>query len=250
MAASATDAGGLVRRLGGATHTVLDQYARDVLGCDPALARSGAVQVLASRQRALPAWGGYVLPIIGLSFERGAVIAARPDLAEAVTVALGSTLRLSALDRAGLARVRRAVQQLTPHAFHLAGDLLAADAATLAPPTAPRRAELIPVGDPAGLALRHRFDGAVFGVRGPRGSLVSWAALKVKSAGMWEIAVATEPEYRGRGHARDVVAAAAAYALDHGCVPIYVHDHENRESAFVARALGFRRYAEIVLAEY
>ena len=48
--------------------------------------------------------------------------------------------------------------------------------------------------DPAGLHLRTRFDGAIFGLRGPRGRLVSWAALKIKSDHVWELAVATEAD--------------------------------------------------------
>jgi predicted GNAT family acetyltransferase len=79
---------------------------------------------------------------------------------------------------------------------------------------------------------------------------VSWAALKLKSDEVWEIAVATEADYRRRGYARDVVAAATRFTLDHGRLPIYVHDRDNATSAFVARATGFQLYAEIVLSEY
>ena len=112
------------------------------------------------------------------------------------------------------------------------------------------RAELVGDEDPAALHLRTRFDGAIFGVRGPHGRLVSWTALKLKSERVWELAVATEAEYRGRGYARDTVAAAAKYALEQGRLPIYIHDRDNGSSAYVARATGFQLYAEVVLAEY
>jgi predicted GNAT family acetyltransferase len=79
---------------------------------------------------------------------------------------------------------------------------------------------------------------------------VAWAALKVKSGRIWEIAVATEPDYRGRGYARDVVSAASRFSLDQGRLPIYIHDRDNSTSAYVARAVGFQLYAEIVLSEY
>ena len=104
--------------------------------------------------------------------------------------------------------------------------------------------------DPAALHLRTRFDGAIFGIRGPRGRLVSWAALKLKSERIWEVAVATEADYRGRGYARDVVSAAARFTLEQGRLPTYIHDRDNSTSAFVARAVGFQLYAEIVLSEY
>jgi predicted GNAT family acetyltransferase len=80
--------------------------------------------------------------------------------------------------------------------------------------------------------------------------LVSWAAIKLKSDTVWELAVATEVDYRGRGFARDVVAAAARFTLDQGRLPIYIHDRDNGTSAFVARAVGFQLYCEIVLSEY
>jgi len=137
-----------------------------------------------------------------------------------------------------------------PNSFTLAGDFRAADAATLAPSATIDRAELIDPEDPAALHLRTRFDGAIFGVRGPRNRLVSWAALKVKSDDVWEIAVATEADYRGRGFARDVVSAAARHTLDNGRLPTYIHDRDNSTSGFVARATGFLLYAEIVFAEY
>ncbi|MBI2755193.1 MAG: GNAT family N-acetyltransferase [Chloroflexi bacterium] len=200
--------------------------------------------------RGLPVWGGYVLPVVGLSFAEGATIGVKPEIRDAFVAALGSTARLPSLDRPALLRVLRVARQHAPHAFTLAGDVLAADATSLREPVTVARAELITADDPAALTLRHRFDGAVFGVRGPRGPLISWAALKCKSDTVWEVAVATEPEYRGRGYARDVVAAAARYTIENGKVCLYVHDHDNRSSAFVARALGFTRYAEIVLAEY
>ena len=74
--------------------------------------------------------------------------------------------------------------------------------------------------------------------------------MKHKSEHIWEIAVATEADYRGRGYARDVVSAAARYTLEQGRLPVYVHDRDNGTSAFVARAVGFQLYAEIVLSEY
>ncbi len=87
-------------------------------------------------------------------------------------------------------------------------------------------------------------------MRGPRGTLISWAALKRKSRDVWEVAVSTEADYRGRGYGREVVSAATRHTLDQGRLCAYVHDYENSTSAFVARSLGYQIYAEIVLAEH
>jgi hypothetical protein len=237
-------------RLAAATVRALDTYAEIVLTCPPAVARRGGIHVLSESRRGLPAWHGFTMPIVGLSFAAGVVIACRPDLIDALRAELGSDVRLTSLDGPAFRRLWRAIQRVTPNAFTLAGDLRAADASTFAPPLTISRAEFILEDDPVALHLRTRFDGAIFGVRAPRGRLVSWTALKLKSDRVWELAVATEADYRGRGYARDTVAAATRYTLDQGRLPIYIHDRDNSTSAFVARAVGYQLYAEVVLSEY
>jgi GNAT superfamily N-acetyltransferase len=214
------------------------------------LARSGGVHLLTEPRRGLPAWHGYVLPIVGLAFAPGAVISCRPDVLETLRGHLGSDAHLPYLDGPAFRRLWRAVQRSVTHAFTLAGDLRAIDASSFVPSSRMDRAEHIAPDDTVALHLRTRFDGAIFGVRGPRGRLVSWAALKMKSASVWEIAVATEADYRGRGYARDVVSAATQFALEQGRLAIYIHDRDNTTSAYVARAVGYQLYAEIVFSEY
>ena len=228
----------------------LDRFSEAAFGCSPDLARKGGVHVLAEPARGLPVWHGFTMPIVGLSFASGAVVACRPDLVDRLRAELGSDVHLSCLDGPAFRRLWRAVQRCAPNSFTLAGDFRVAHAATVAPSHTIDRAEHLAQDDPAALHLRTRFDGAIFGVRGPRGRLVSWAALKLKSDAVWEIAVATEADYRGRGYARDVVSAAAQFTLDNGRLPIYIHDRDNSTSAFVARATGFQLYSEIVFAEY
>ena len=237
-------------RLAPKTRAIIDAYCEQVLTCPLSVARSGRVHVLSVPARGLPAWHGYTMPIVAIALSTGAVIACRPDLVEQLEMALGSDVKLPALDSAALRRVHRAVRRILPHAFTLGGDFRAVDGATFMPSKTSERAEHIADNDPAALHLRTRFDGALFGLRGPRGRLISYAALKLKSASVWEIAVATEPDYRGRGYARDVVSAASRFALEHGRVPIYINDRDNSNSAFVARSLGYQRYCDIVLGEY
>jgi len=237
-------------RLPPAAVRTLDVYAEHVLTCPPGLARGGGVHLVQEPGRGLPAWHGFTMPIVGLSFAPGAVIACRPDLVEKLRAELGSDAHQPYLDGAAFRRLWRAIARCAPNAFTLAGDLRAVSASTFAPTPTMQRAELMSDDDTAALHLRTRFDGAIFGVRGPRGRLVSWAAIKLKSDAVWELAVATEADYRGRGYARDVVAAATGYTLENGRLPIYIHDRDNGTSAFVARAVGFQLYCEIVLCEY
>jgi GNAT superfamily N-acetyltransferase len=228
----------------------LDAYAETVLACPPRLARRGGVHLLTEPRRGLPTWHGFTMPIVGLSFSPGAVVACRPDLVERLRAELGSDSYQSHLDGPAFRRLWRAVQRCTPNGFTLAGDFRAAAAATFAPSPTIDRAEHIADDDASALHLRTRFDGAVFGVRGSHGRLLSWAALKLKSDKVWEIAVATEADYRGRGYARDVVSAATRFTLEQGRLPSYIHDRDNGTSGFVARAVGFQLYAEIVFAEF
>ena len=237
-------------RLARSTVEVLDEYARRVLTCPPEVARRGGVSLLPTPQRGLPSWHGYALPIVGLSFANGAVVACRPDLMDRLRAELGSDIYQPHLDGPALRRLHRAIQRTLPHAFSLAGDYRAVDAGSFTPLGTANRAEHIATEDPAALHLRTRFDGPIFGVRGPHGRLVSWAALKLKSERVWELAVVTEPDYRGRGYGRDVVSAATAFTLEQGRQPIYIHDRDNTTSGFVARAVGYQLYAEIVLAEF
>ena len=237
-------------RLPAAALRTVDGYVESVLACPPALARKGGVHLLSEPRRGLTAWHGFTIPIVGVSFAAGVVIACRPDLVARMRAELGSDIRLPYLDGPAFRRLWRAVQRCTPNAFTLAGDLRVCSGSTFSPPHTLDRAEYIAEDDPSALHLRTRFDGAIFGVRGPRGRLVSWTAIKLKSDRVWELAVATEADYRGRGYARDTVAAATQFTLDQGRLPTYIHDRDNGTSAFVARAVGYQLYAEIVLSEY
>lgn len=206
--------------------------------------------MVAEVTRAHPAWHGYVLPLVALSYPEGTAIAVRPDVADALRREMGSDCTLPRLDEPAMRRLSYSAARCLPFAWVLQGDARALDPAQFRPSQSAARAERIDRDDPAAADVARRFDGAIFGVRGPRGPLVSWAALKLRSDDVWEIGVTTEQTYRGRGYARDVVSQATAYALQQGRLCLYVHARDNPTSAFVARALGYQVYAEVVLAEY
>src|SRR5205823_5082011 len=85
-------------RLPAAALRTLDAYAEAVLACPPEVARRGGVHLLATSRRGLPAWHGYTLPIVALSFAPGAVVACRPDLADQLRNELGSDVHQPYLD--------------------------------------------------------------------------------------------------------------------------------------------------------
>lgn len=86
------------------------------------------------------------------------------------------------------------------------------------------------------------FDGPVFVARDAQNRIAAWAAIKCKSADVWEMAVVTEARYRGMGLAKSVVSRATLAALDAGKVPLYLHEISNQASARVCQALGYQPY--------
>jgi GNAT superfamily N-acetyltransferase len=71
------------------------------------------------------------------------------------------------------------------------------------------------------------------------GRYLAGVGIKRHLASGWELSVGTEPAARGRGLARQLVATAARYCLEHGAVPIYLHADDNVASAKAADAAGF-----------
>lgn len=103
--------------------------------------------------------------------------------------------------------------------------------------------------EPAGVWLPHDHDavpGWLFPFGGDvlveldeRGRYLAGVGLKRHLDSGWELSVGTDEAARGKGLARRLVATAAAYVLDHGAVPIYLHTDDNVASAKAADAAGF-----------
>jgi GNAT superfamily N-acetyltransferase len=83
------------------------------------------------------------------------------------------------------------------------------------------------------------FGGRVLVARDDDGSYLAGVGIKRHDADGHELSVGTEPEARGRGLARRLVAQAARTLLDDGIVATYLHDPANIASARVADAAGF-----------
>jgi ribosomal-protein-alanine N-acetyltransferase len=84
-----------------------------------------------------------------------------------------------------------------------------------------------------------RAGGAVVGAGGYKGP--------PESAGAVEIAYGVEPGHRGRGYAKEAVAALVEFALGAGARVVRAHTRpENGASARVLAACGFARVGEVV----
>lgn len=226
----------------------LDRFHARELDCEPSLLTEPGLHLVASERRGRPGWGGYTVPILALSTPRGGIVSFRPDLRQPIQTELGELPAGHSLGEADFERLRRLARRGLPYAYSLNGDVLYTDDESFRPVQG--EAERLRLDDRRGIDLRRRFDGEIFVVSGARGEIASWAAIKLKSDQVWEIAVVTEPAYRGRGLAKQVVSAATGYILEAGRLALYVHDRTNHASARVCRGLGYVEYAEEYFCEY
>lgn len=103
----------------------------------------------------------------------------------------------------------------------------------------PQSGEWVEVDDPRLPEWLRPFNGGV---------LVHWEAGDIYAAGVglkkhndlgYEIAVGTDPEFRGRGLAQALVAQSAQAIWERGAIPLYQHGTHNAASARVADKAGF-----------
>jgi GNAT superfamily N-acetyltransferase len=78
--------------------------------------------------------------------------------------------------------------------------------------------------------------------------VVSHAHIKPPGSGaVWEIAVGTDPEHRGKGYATAVVSATTQSILAAGRVALFACEEGNHPSLAVARDLGHAEYGRDLL---
>ena len=200
----------------------LDRHLQLWLGAWPPRSK---VTVVGCDCRTEPGWDGTVRPFAGVETPRGTILSVPPDRAEQVRSA-GSTLEevLDAVPQAlgqpgGV--VGRGVYRysLAPAAFEPIGAWVPADAPDVPPWLRPFGGEVLVVWED--------------------GKYVAGLGIKRHDELGFEVAVATEEAWRGRGLARALVSRAAAAILRAGGVPIYLHGRGNVASARVAETSGF-----------
>jgi GNAT superfamily N-acetyltransferase len=238
----------LEARLAHAASATLISYYASELGCDATLFGRGGIHVVTSPRRARPGWGGYTVPALAISSPKGGIMSVRADLHERIARQFSFERETTPMGGEDFEQLRRMVYTAIPYAHSLNGHAMSIDVGAFRPIES--QAVLLDSRDTRGIDLRRRFDGPVYVVFGIRGQIVSWAAIKLKSDTVWEIAVVTESGYRGRGLAKQVVSAATRRILDEGKTPLYVYDRTNFASGRVCRSLGYEQFAEQFFSEY
>ncbi len=225
----------------------VDAFWADELGCAPTALYAGTVAVCNPPHRDAPRWMGWLVPmecIVAQTAPAGSgVISVSPHLSPALAQLLGQPEAHpdAVLPPQGRLLARFALEHL-PNAYPKTHCILHCDATTFRPAPEVMPVRELPDDDIHADWYRLHFDGPIFVARNERGSIISWAAIKCKSADIWEMAVVTEHPYRGRGLARSVVSRATRAALDAGKQPLYLHEISNHASAHVCGALGYQPY--------
>ena len=106
---------------------------------------------------------------------------------------------------------------------------------------APEMLALAGVTEPGPFLVNTIQMGRYFGIRSSDGQLIAMAGERLRLEGFTEIsAVCTAPHFRGRGHARTLVAFLVARILREGKIPFLHVKAENGAKALYEK-LGFRR---------
>jgi len=201
----------------------LAAHLRSQLGAWPP---PGPLLVTTSPERSRPGWDGSVRAVAGMESPEGAVLSVPAEAVEPLR-ACGDDL--GAVERALADVLGRPGARLVRSVLRWTGE----------PAPLPRLGEEVDAEDPRVPEWLRPFAGEVLVAFDDDGRYLAGVGRNRHDRWCTELAVGTEPEARGRGLARRLVATAARRVLDEGAVPTYQHDVDNAASAHVADAVGF-----------
>jgi GNAT superfamily N-acetyltransferase len=188
-------------------------------------------RITGTPRNATPGWDGQIHPLTGVVDPAGrALIGVPPDREAAAKAAADRAGNdLDALLDALPALLGRPSNRVYAGTFRW----------TTAPAPLADVGEWVEADDPVVPDWLRPFGGRVLLARDTDGSYLAGVGIKRHDVNGHELSVGTEPEARGRGLARRLVAQAARALLDAGIVATYLHDPANVASARVADAAGF-----------
>jgi GNAT superfamily N-acetyltransferase len=213
----------------------LNQHLRTWLGRWPG---TGPVEVIGAAARERPGWDGRIFPVIGVRSPASGVLSVPPPAEATVRTALAQAIPASTVDSEPTwSELLRRLPTLlgAPDRRVYSGIFRWSDS----PANLRDAGDWIDADDPSVPEWLRPFGHQVLIAHDETGAYLAGVGIKHHDAYGREIAVGTEPQARGRGLARALVAQAARRILDEGAVPTYQHDPTNIASARVADAAGF-----------
>jgi len=222
------------------------------LGCRPEDLAQGNQQLVTCETREAGNPGHPPTPLWALRRENGWVVSVAPEaFSPTNNVIQNLSGNQDPLSEPVRQQLRETVKKIAPISFYYYGLQLYADPHSFRPYRSHPVRRLTPEDLPALRASQHRLAheekqieaGDAFAIL-DGGQVLSYSLILRLSADVWEITVATDAPYRGRGYAKAVVSAATEATLNVGRIPVYSCDEHNIASRRVAEALGYRKYAE------
>jgi GNAT superfamily N-acetyltransferase len=209
---------------GPARSDALDAFLRTWLGEWPPEAGT-AVTVVGSAARTRPGWDGALHEVVGVANPTGAIVSVTPTVASAVREVARSWADLPRVLPTAVGR---------PDAAAYLGHFRWC----VTPTDLPDVGSWVPVNDPRLPDWLRPFGGEALVVL-DGDHYAAGVGLKRHNEFGIEIAIGTDPAYRGRGLAARLCAQAARHIIAEGASPIYLHDPANIASARTADAAGF-----------
>lgn len=185
----------------------------------------GRLKVVGSARRDRPAWDGSIHPVVGVLTRDGGVLSVPP----AAAARLEAVEDISEAARAVPPALGRPAGSLFQGVFRWCQALV----------SGPDLGEWVPAGDPRVPPWLRPFGGQVLIAWDELGRYAAGVGRKLHDRHGQELSVGTEPQHRGKGLARALVAQAARRVYEEGAVATYLHADSNRASAAVAEASGF-----------
>lgn len=217
---------------------LLDRHYAGELGCLPADFDSGKVRVVScpciSRIRFAK---GVPLALFAIARDKGTVVSVLPGLVDAAQQALEQR---SELDDPACDLLEQALTPLLESPSWFRGCRLYCTADTFVDLSTPEVVDLSHASKSTRSSSK-KWGGPVFGEL-VQGSVAAAAVVKVLSDSAWDVGVATDERFRGRGYAKRAVSAAVRYILEQGRIATWGCDRDNHASLAVARAVGFQPY--------
>jgi GNAT superfamily N-acetyltransferase len=198
----------------------------------------GRFRVAPSARRMTPGWDGRVHPLLGVAaddrFGHAVALSVPPLSFGRVRELVDAHAASSVIDRQALGELLPAAIGVPERPYVEATLRWTTQPAPLPEIGTWRRSD-----EPELPSWLLPFNGDVLVATDDAGRYAAGVGIKQHNRFGHELAVHTDPAFRGRGLARALVAQAARHVLTTGAIPIYIHDFDNTGSARVADAAGF-----------